>query len=378
MNPSAPAAEAALSRLTIDLGAVRRNYRRLLDRLGGVPCAGVVKADGYGLGADRVAAALSAEGCRIFFVATLEEAVRLRPVVPAATVCCLNGLLPGTEAVFAEHEVVPVLNALDQIARWRGFSDRSGRRLPAILHVDTGMNRLGLGDGEWRRVSEDPASLDGVDWLYVMSHLASADTPDDPLNALQLERFQRIRRQLPRTVKASFANSAGVFLGPDYHFDLGRPGIALYGGRPNDRDANPMECPIRIEGRILQVRTVAAGDTVGYSATWTSRRESRIATVAAGYADGYLRSLSGVGVVALGRRTCPVVGRVSMDLITVDVTDVPPADVMPGGFVEVLGPAVTPDAAADAAGTIGYELLTSLGRRYARHYVETPVDGPGA
>jgi len=374
MNPSDSAAEAAVSRLTIDLGAVRRNYRRLLERLGGVACAGVVKADGYGLGAERVAPALWAEGCRVFFVATLDEAVRLRPVVPDATVCCLNGLLPGTEAVFDEHRIVPVLNALEQIARWRTFGGRSGRQLPAILHVDTGMNRLGLGDDEWTSVLETPGVLDGIDWLYLISHLASADDPDDPMNARQLAGFQQIRQCLPRRMPASFANSSGIFLGSGYHFDLARPGIALYGGRPNARGPNPLECPIRIEGRILQVRTVPASTGVGYGSSWTSPRESRIATVAAGYADGYLRSLSGVGTVALGGRSCPVVGRVSMDLITVDVTDAPPAGATPGAFVEVLGPTVTPDDAADVAGTIGYELLTSLGRRYVRHYVESPAD----
>lgn len=374
MNLTDPAAEGALSRLTIDLGAVRRNYRRLLERLGDVPCAGVVKADGYGLGADRVAPALWDEGCRVFFVATLEEAVRLRPAIPDATLCCLNGLLPGTESVFVEHRIVPVLNALDQIASWRSFSNRAGRKLPAILHVDTGMNRLGLGDDEWQRVLATPDILDGIDWLYLISHLASADEPDAPSNALQLARFQRVRQHLPHPMKASFANSSGIFLGSDYHFDLARPGIALYGGRPNARDPNPLECPVRIEGRILQVRTVPAGAGVGYGGSWKSPRESRIATVAAGYADGYLRSLSGVGTVALGGRSCPVVGRVSMDLITVDVSGVPPAEAQPGAFVEVLGSSVTPDDAADAAGTIGYELLTSLGRRYVRHYVETPAD----
>lgn len=374
MDPSQSAAEGALSRLTIDLGAVRRNYRRLLERLGGVACAGVVKADGYGLGADRVAPALWAEGCRVFFVATLDEAVRLRPAVPQATVCCLNGLLPGTEATFLEHRIVPVLNAFEQIGRWRDAGTGAGRVLPAILHVDTGMNRLGLGADEWDRVVDTPGGLDGIDWLWLISHLASADEPEDPANARQLARFRKVRQALPRATKASFANSSGIFLGPDYHFDMARPGIALYGGRPNARDPNPLECPIRIEGRILQVRTVPAGDPVGYGGSWTSPRESRIATVAAGYADGYLRSLSGVGTVALGRRSCPVVGRVSMDLITVDVTGVPPAEALPGAFVEVLGPTVTPDAAADAAGTIGYELLTSLGRRYVRHYVGSPAD----
>ncbi len=373
MSPSDPAAEAALSRLTVDLGAVRRNYRLLSDRLAGVAGAGVVKADAYGLGAARVAPALWQEGCRIFFVATLDEAVGLRPIVPEATVCCLNGLLAGTEDVFLRHRIVPVLNALEQIALWRTFGARVGTALPAILHVDTGMNRLGLGEDEWHWVLETPALLDGIDWLYLMSHLCAADEPDNPLNALQLARFHRIRGQLPRRMPCSLANSSGVFLGTDYHFDLARPGIAVYGGRPAAGAANPLECPLRLEGRILQVRAVPAGGSVGYSATWTAARASRIATVGVGYADGYLRSLSGRGVVALGGRTCPVVGRVSMDLISVDVTDLPEAEARPGDFAEVLGPTVTPDAAADAGGTIGYEMLTALGRRYVRHYVETAV-----
>lgn len=373
MAPTDPSTEAALSRLTIDLGAVRRNYRRLVGRLAGVACAGVVKADAYGLGAGRVAPALWAEGCRVFFVATLEEAVRLRAVLPEATICCLNGLLPGTEPAFVGHRIVPVLNALEQIGRWHGHGARHGRPLPAVLHVDTGMNRLGLGEDEWRRVVETPGMLDGTDWRYVMSHLACADEPEDPANARQLERFQAVCREMPRPMKASFANSSGIFLGQAYHFDLARPGIALYGGRPNGLGPNPMECPVRIEGRILQLRTVPFGDRVGYGGTWTAGRESRIATVAAGYADGYPRQLSNTGRVALGGRLCPVVGRVSMDLITVDVTDVPPSEALPGGFVEVLGPAVTPDAAADAARTISYELLTGLGRRYVRHYLDSPV-----
>ncbi|NQW08587.1 MAG: alanine racemase [Alphaproteobacteria bacterium] len=365
------ATSAALSRLTIDLGAVRRNYRRLLAELTGVPSAAVVKADAYGLGADRVAPALWDEGCRIFFVATLDEAVRLRSIVPEATVCCLNGLLSGTEEVFLEHRIVPVLNALEQIARWRMAGERIGRELPALLHVDTGISRLGLDEDELDWVLETPSVLTGIDWLYVMSHLASADEPANPMNAEQLARFRDLRAVLPRKMKACLANSSAIFLGTSYHFDLARPGIGLYGGRPNADIANPLECPIRIEGRILQLRTVKAGRTVGYGGAWKAERDSRIATVAAGYADGYLRSLSNVGVVALGDRLCRVVGRVSMDMITVDITDMPLSELSPGAFVEVLGPTVTPDGAADAAGTIGYELLTSLGGRYKRHYVDT-------
>lgn len=376
MVTTTAAFDAALSRLTIDLGAVRKNYRRLCSELAGVPCAGVVKADGYGLGADRVAPVLYQEGCRIFFVATFDEAVALRQILPDdqmpdAQIACLNGLLAGTETAFVEHRIIPVLNAVEQIGRWRDQGTKEGRALPAMLHLDTGMNRLGLDGREMDRVADDPTSLDGIDWRYAISHLAIADEADHPMNAQQLARFRSMRARLPVAMKASLANSSGIFMGSEFHHDLGRPGIALYGGRPAaDRD-NPMLCPIRIEGRVLQIRTVEPGWTVGYGASWRAARETRIATVAAGYADGYLRSLSSAGRVAVGGRLCDVVGRVSMDSITVDVTDLPEADAAPGGMVEVLGPTVTPDSMADAGGTIGYELLTALGSRYIRHYVDT-------
>ena len=371
MVTTTTAFDAALSRLTIDLGAVRQNYRRLCRELGDVPCAGVVKADGYGLGADHVAPVLYEEGCRTFFVATFDEAVGLRQILPEGMIACLNGLLPGTEAAYVEHRLTPVLNDLGQVARWRDYGAQAGKALPAMLHVDTGMNRLGLDGREMDRVADDPSLLDGIDWLYVLSHLCAADEPDNPMNAQQLARFTEARRRLPQGIKASFANSSGIFLGSEYHHALGRPGIALYGGRPSAGRDNPMLCPIRIEGRILQTRTVEAGWTVGYGGSWRAQRETRIATVAAGYADGYIRSLSSAGRVAVGGRLCDVVGRVSMDMITVDVTDLAPEDAAPGGMVEVLGPTVTPDAMADLAGTIGYELLTSLGSRYVRHYVDS-------
>ncbi|MFX4222838.1 MAG: alanine racemase [Thalassobaculum sp.] len=376
MVTTTAAFDAALSRLTIDLGAVRTNYRRLCRELAGVPCAGVVKADGYGLGADRVAPVLYQEGCRIFFVATFDEAVALRQILPDdqmpdAEIACLNGLLAGTETAFVEHRIIPVINAIEQIGRWRDQGAKEGRALPAMLHLDTGMNRLGLDGREMDRVADDPTSLDGIDWRYAISHLAIADEADHPMNAQQLARFRSMRARLPVAMKASLANSSGIFLGSEFHHDLGRPGIALYGGRPAAGRDNPMLCPIRIEGRILQIRTVEPGWTVGYGASWRAARETRIATVAAGYADGYLRSLSSAGRVAVGGRLCDVVGRVSMDSITVDVTDLPEADAAPGGMVEVLGPTVTPDSMADAGGTIGYELLTALGSRYIRHYVDT-------
>jgi len=363
------------SRLVIDLGAIRANYRRLQAKLGTVPCAGVVKADAYGLGADRVAPVLWEEGCRVFFTATLPEAVTLRAVLPEASICVLNGLMAETPAIFTEHAIVPCLNDLEQIARWRTHASRFDRPLPAILHVDTGMSRSGLDSREFDWLLETPSLLDGIDWLYVMSHLASADEPDSPQNPLQLDRFRGIRRALPVKMGASLANSAGILLSPDYHFDLGRPGIGLYGGRPRADRPNPHACPIRLEGQVLQVRTIPTGEAVSYGATWRAERETRVATVAAGYADGYLRSLSSNGRVALADREFPVLGRVTMDMIMIDVTDAPATAVHPGMFVELLGPTVHPDRMADAAGTIGYELLTGLGTRYARQYVDSDRTG---
>jgi alanine racemase len=367
--------DGALSRLTIDLGAIRANYRRLSAALGDVPCAGVVKANAYGLGVERVAPVLWDEGCRIFFTATLPEAVEVRAILPKASVAVLNGLVAGTEAIFVQHDIIPVLGDLEQITNWRTQGGKLGRKLPAMLHVDTGMSRTGLDAGQWDRVVETPDVLDGIDWLYLMSHLSCADEPEHPMNRAQLERFNAIRTALPRSqhhpMKSSLANSAGILLDPAYHFDLGRPGIGLYGGRPRMDRPNPHACPIRLEGRVMQVRTIAPGTPVSYGAGWRAERETRVATIGAGYADGYLRSLSGKAEVSLSGTRCPVIGRVTMDMIMVDVTDLPETVAHPGAFAELMGPEMHPDTMADAAGTISYELLTSLGTRYARRYIDT-------
>lgn len=368
-------ADGVLSRLTIDLGAIRANYRRLSAAMGAVPCAGVVKANAYGLGVERVAPVLWDEGCRIFFTATLPEAIELRAILPEASVAVLNGLVGGTEALFVEHGIIPVLGDIEQVDGWRTHGGGIGRALPAMLHVDTGMSRTGLDAGQWDRVVETPELLDGIDWLYLMSHLSCADEPEHPMNRAQLDRFIAIRtalsRSMARSMKCCLANSAGILLDPSYHFDLGRPGIGLYGGRPRADRPNPHACPIRLEGRVMQVRTIAPGTPVSYGAGWRAERETRVATIGAGYADGYLRSLSGKAEVSLSGTRCPVIGRVTMDMIMVDVTDLPESVARPGAFAELLGPEMHPDAMADAAGTISYELLTSLGTRYERRYIDT-------
>ncbi len=367
-----PTAEGAGERagavLTIDLGAIVANYRLLCRRLGAVACAAVVKADAYGLGASQVAPTLAEAGCRHFFVAQLDEALALRPRLPGAAIGVFNGVFPGEEGIYAQNHLLPVLNDLGQVDLWAGFAARRRRAMPAILHLDTGMSRLGLEPAEVARLADDPARLHGIEVRTIMSHLACADQPPHPMNARQLAAFGAARAKLP-PAPASFANSSGIFLGPDYHFDLGRPGAALYGLAPSPENPNPMAQVVNLKGKILQLHDVDRPMTVGYGATHRFTGARRLATVAVGYADGYLRSLSGRAHAFLGDVRVPVVGRVSMDLITVDVTAAPPRAARPGRWVELLGPRHGVDALAAEAGTIGYEVLTALGRRYHRAYV---------
>ncbi len=345
--------------LEIDLGAIVANWRELCLRHPWGSVAAVVKADGYGLGARPIAAALHAAGCRHFFVAYLKEALAIRDAVPGAMLAVLSGLIPGTEDHYVAHGLTPVLGSLDEIARWRG---RGG---DAILHIDTGMSRLGLSPGEMARLADDRTCLDGLAVRYVMSHLVSSEVPDDPINDDQRRRFAAALTVL-QAASSSLANSSGMFLGEGFKSDLARPGAALYGINPTPGQPNPMRCVVRLLVRVLAVRDIPSGAGVGYNATWTAARPSRIATAALGYADGFHRSLSGRGSAYFDGTPVALVGRVSMDLTTFDVTDHPA--VQPGCWLEILGPHLSPDDVADAAGTNGYEVLTSLGRRFHRVY----------
>jgi len=351
--------------LTIDLGAVVGNWQALRARAGRAECAAVVKADAYGLGAARVAPALAVAGCRTFFVALLDEGAALRPLLPGATIVSLSGVLPGTEADHAACGVVPVLNSLGDIERWQGFARRTGQPQPAWVHLDTGMNRLGLSAEDARLLAAEPGRLDGIALNGWISHLACADQRYHPLTAAQLGRFHRVLAGLPKA-RRSFANSSGIYRSRAFHLELVRPGSALYGVNPTPEAVNPMQPVITVQSRILQVRTVDRGMTVGYGATYLVDRQARIATIAVGYADGYLRSLAGRGQVFIEGRSVPVVGRVSMDLITADVSSLPGALVQPGAWVELIGPRCSVDQLAAEAGTIGYEILTGLSRRYRR------------
>lgn len=368
---------AALATLTIDLAAIAENYRLLAGRSRPAECAGVVKADAYGLGAAMVAPTLWAAGCRTFFVATFDEGVALRRILPQARIYVLGGLQAPDPQTYVLHGLRPSLTSLSEIERWR--TSAAGRTdMAAGLHVDTGMARLGLPADELATLVREPHRLTGLTIDLVMSHLACADEPDHPLNREQLHRFQSAIARLPLSagVTRSFANSSGVFLGSQFAFSLVRPGAALYGVAPLTNQPNPMRQVVRLQARILQVRCVDAGTSVGYGATHRFARPARLATVGVGYADGYLRSLSNRGGAYVGDRRVPIVGRVSMDLTVFDVTEIPEAAAQPGTWIDLIGPHNPVDAVATEAGTIGYEILTSLGRRYQRRYL--PADGNSA
>lgn len=366
MTTSLPDASGAT--LIVDLAAIRENYRALRRRLGRAACAAVLKADAYGLGADCVAPALAAEGCRHFFVAHLEEGIALRPHVPeAAEVFVLHGLMPGCEEIALAHRLVPVLNSLEQVEGWAAMARRLERTLPAVLQLDTGMSRMGLSPAELDRIVDEPQRLEGIELRLVMSHLACAERQDHPANGTQRLRFDVARRRLPQA-PAALANSSGIFLGPEFHYDMARPGAALYGLAPVAGAPNPLRQVVRLQARIVQLRSIAAGDEVGYGLTWRAEGPSRIATVAVGYADGFPRSLSNAGTAHFGDAALPIVGAVSMDSLGLDVSALPEGALRPGAMVELIGPHRSVDAVAADAGTIGYEILTRLGRRFRRDY----------
>jgi alanine racemase len=346
--------------LVIDLDALARNYAKLREAASTVECAAVVKADAYGLGVEPVARRLLREGCSRFFVATAAEAAELRAFAAEADICVLEGARDGEIDTLAAARATPVLCSLEQVERWRS----RGR---ALLQVDTGMGRLGLSSNDVEELERRPELLAGIDVELVVTHLACADEPSHPLNCLQLEAFERLRRRLP-SARVSIGNSAGTLTGGAQRGDVVRPGIALYGGNPFADQPNPFEPVVTLRAPIVQIREVDAIQTVGYGATFGVAPPARLAVVALGYADGYPRALGNRGVVAVGGERAPVVGRVSMDLICCDVTAVPRELVRVGAPVEAIGPNVPLDEVAAAAGTIGYEILTRLSPRLKREY----------
>ena len=352
--------------LTIDLGAVVDNYRKLAGMAPGAEAAAAVKADAYGLGMESVAAALARAGVKTFFVATPEEGVALRKAQPSRDIYVLNGLPVGSSPVFLANRLRPCLKSLLDLRNWAA----AGQGQPAALHIDSGLNRLGLGPHEVTELESQLSLLGGIDLRLVMSHLIVSEEQANPLNRKQLQNFRDAVQRLGLTAKPqSLAASSGIFLGPDYRFQMVRPGASLYGLNPLINQPNPMRQTVRLEGKILQTRQVEAGMSVGYGATHQVQAPGRIATVGIGYADGFLRRMGNRAVAFIGERKVAVVGRISMDLITLDVSAVPEGEAQPGAIVQVLGPRQSPDELAIFAETNGYEILTSLGPRYRRVYV---------
>lgn len=358
------------ARLTVRLGAVVSNYRRCQRLAGPAAVAGVVKADAYGLGAAEVTKTLGDAGCDTFFVARVEEGVALRPLVPNARIFVLDGALTDSVPALISHRLTPVLNSLVQIAAWQAAARETKSALDSAIHIDTGMNRLGVPGADLSILAAEWSKrIDGLRPVLVMSHLACADDANAKMNAIQLDRFRTALSILPPT-PASLASSAGILLGKEYAFDLVRPGLGLYGGNPQRAPVNPFAVAVILTGKILQVRRVDSADTVGYGATFRSKRPTMLATVALGYADGLMRAIGNRGHAAIGGVRAPVAGRVSMDLTTLDVTAVPQALLSLDAEAEFFGDTISLEEVADAGGTASYEILSSISPRVPRHYVD--------
>lgn len=376
--PEMDAFDTAPVRLTVDLQALSENWQDLSRRSGKARAGAVVKADAYGLGIEDCGLTLYEAGARDFFVAVATEGATLRAYAPDARIFVLSGIWPGQEQLFFENDLVPVLASEEQLAFWMSLIAEIGP-YPCALQVDTGFNRLGLSRDEAMALADDvsrPASFDPV---LILSHLHSADRPNDPQNRAQLESFQKVTSAF-EGIDSSLSASAGIFLGSEYHFDLTRPGIALYGGDASSETKNPMRPVVKAEARIVQVRSALAGETVSYGGSHRLTRDSRLAIASVGYADGYLRSFSGSGIplrqaLPHGANAffdgfhLPVIGRVTMDLTVFDATDLPENALRAGDYVELFGPNMPLEEVARAGGTIGYELLTSIGLRHERRYI---------
>lgn len=366
------------ARLSVNLTNLKANYRMLAGQAGKSNCAAVVKANAYGLGLDACVAALLEAGADTFFVAQIAEARRVREIAGEATIYILSGIPEGAARQFADLNVRPVLSCFEEAEEWENLCRRDRQKRPAAVHIDTGINRLGIAPIDVAAFASEFGDSPDFEIALLMSHFACADTPGHPLNKKQIERFDTAREAFPG-IPASFANSAALLWSNDARsrivFDVARPGIALYGSAARDDIPNPMLTVATLEARVIQVRRVAAGESIGYGATFTTKRESLIAILSTGYADGYQRCLGDGGdnpiaMAAVGQTRVPVVGRVSMDLIAVDVTDLPPGSVTRGSMIELFGNTISIDEVAAWSGTIAYELLTQLGPRLYRDYDE--------
>lgn len=375
------------ARLTIDLGALADNWRKL-NALNAPGVAGaVIKADAYGLGIENAVPALFKAGCRTFFVAHLSEGIRARAALPEGEIFILNGLAAGELAAYRAHRLAPVLGTVSELTAWQAFRDEEPEAERAALHVDTGMNRLGLRPEAFRDLLT-AGEIPWEDLAIIMSHFVSSEAENDPVTAQQSAAFgelatliQAAEKESPalansnQPLRLSLCNSSGHFTPAAGRYALSRPGYALYGGNPTPGRQNPMRPVIRLEAPVIQITSVPAGETVGYNSNFVAQRDSLIATVSCGYADGYPRNAGAKpdrpgGYAIVAGRECAFAGNVSMDLITIDITHLPPGSVRVGDLVTLIGDGLDIDRVGEAAKTIGYEILTSLGKRYERVLID--------
>lgn len=348
------------AQLDVDLSTIINNYQVLRDRSSCATCAAVVKADAYGLGMERVAPALYTQaGCDTFFVANLLEAISLRAMLKDVVIFVFNGITADQIDLYLEHDIRPILNDLSQVALW------NGKKEPCAIHFDTGINRLGLSSRETEQFLNSQYDLN---ISLMLSHLIQSECQDQPSNKDQLEKFTKIRDQLPNT-KASLSNSAGIYLGEEYHFDLLRPGIMLYGGNPGLSTLPAgLKRTFELKAKILQIRDVDAGQSVGYNLLWTASGPSRIALLNVGYADGTLNSCDAQAKVFIAGAIAPVIGKVSMDMVAIDITDVKFNDVTVIDYAEIIGENITLEMVSKVSTLGQYELLTGIGQRFNKKY----------
>lgn len=353
--------------LEINTGAIVHNYKTLQSMLSKSRCAAVLKADAYGFGVKEIAPILMQEGCSSFFVAHLEEGLFLRNLLKDARIYVLSGLLPGTTDLFVEENLVPVLNSFEMVKLWIQEAQKRGKKLPCVLHFDTGMRRNGFDQLDLAHLFEALQELNNLDIQLIMSHLVSSHDGKDPLNRLQRDLFEILRCHFPHA-KASLADTGGIYLGSDFHYDLVRPGKGLFGFFTPPQNETPLKPCLKLFGRVLQIRTAHKGESVGYGATHILTRESKLATIGIGFADGYDRRLSNTGHVEFQGFKAPITGRISMDYTVVDVTDIPETLCYSGGWAELVNDTLTLDTLAHTIGTISRELSTGFSKRLMRIY----------
>ena len=353
--------------LSINLEAIQKNYMLMRQKSHPARAAVVLKANAYGLGLKEISEALFAVGTEDYFVTTIDEGIILRDVLPSAQIYILNGVFKGTEEILQEKNLIPVLLSQEQVSLWKEHALKIGKKCKAILQVDTGMGRFGLSYEEAMALSQDIKGLAGIDLVYVLSHLSSATLSSHPNNPKELEKFKQVLKFFPK-VPATLANSPGILLGSDYHFNMTRMGIALYGGAPCEDLPNLLAPVLSLKAKVIQVRSLKKDMPVGYDGTYVMPQDGRIATVNIGFADGFLRSLSNRGYGLIEGHKVPIVGIISMDWMSIDVTEVPESLIYPGSFITLLGESLTIDHVAKLGNTTSYDLISGLGSRFHRYY----------